>query len=147
MVRPKPTSSDPSDRTGGSTGSVPALLVGLLALDALAVLAIWGLSLAGGAFEEGLFAYQLEGAVPIFHLAAEIGMAVAALVGVVGWLRRAAWATTVLTFAAGMLTYGAVNALGWALHDDPATAIPMAITLVLAGWLLAARIRAATPRP
>jgi hypothetical protein len=120
--------------------------VALLALDALAVLAIWGLSLAGGAFEEGLFAYQLEGTVPVFHLAAEIGMAVAALAGVAGWLGRTAWATPVLTFAAGMLTYGAVNALGWALHNDPATAIPMAVTLVLAAWLLAARLRAAAPR-
>jgi hypothetical protein len=147
MARPQATSSESSESATGGGGRVPALLVGLLALDAFAILAIWGLALAGGAFEEGLFAYQLEGTVPIFHLTAEIGMAVAALVGVVGWLRRAAWATPVLTFAAGMLTYGAVNALGWALHNDPATAVPMGITLVLAGWLLAARIRAATPRP
>jgi len=147
MARLKRTASQASDGPRNGPGRLPALLVGLLALDALAVLAIWGLSLAGGAFEEGLFAYQLEGTVPIFHLTAEIGMAVAALVGVVGWLRRAAWATPVLTFAAGMLAYGAVNALGWALHNDPATAIPMAVTVVLAGWLLAARIRASTPRP
>jgi hypothetical protein len=121
---------------------LPATLVALLALDAVAILALWAGSLRSGAFEQGVFAYQLEGTVPFFHLAAELGMAVAVLVGSAGWLAAARWSLPVLTFAAGMLSYGAVNALGWALHNDVAMAVPMAVTLALAGWLLADRIRA-----
>jgi hypothetical protein len=144
-------SMSPADRTSdGATDRrrgrlLPRLLVALLTLDAAGILAIWAASLRAGAFSDGLFAYQLEGAVPFFHLAAEVGMAAAVLVGVAGWLAAARWSLPVLTFAAGMLTYGAVTSLGWALHNDVALAVPMALTVALAGWLLVARIRAGGP--
>jgi|GEM_PF-3079310 len=35
-----------------------------------------------------------------------------------------------------MLRYGAVNLLGWALHNDVTLAIPMGIAVVSAGWLM-----------
>lgn len=109
----------------------PVLLV-LLALDAAGVIGIWIASLRQGAFEQGLFTYQLEGNVPIFHLAAEFGMALATFFAVAGWAADRAWARPLLPFALGMLSYAAVNSLGWALHNDVATAAPMLATLVLA---------------
>lgn len=78
---------------------------------------------------------------PFFHLLAEVAMAVVALVGATAWLTGVRWSGPVLTFAAGMLSYGAVNAFGWALHNDPAMAMPMGLTLLLAAWLLAERVR------
>lgn len=122
--------------------SIPRLLTALVALEGLGVLAIWVGSLRAGAFSEGWFAYQLQGTVPFFHLAAEVGMAIVALVGVVGWLAAARWSTPVLTFAVGMMAYGAVNSLGWALHNDVAMAAPMAITLATAVWLLVVLVHA-----
>jgi len=35
-----------------------------------------------------------------------------------------------------MLRYGAVNLLGWALHNDVTLAITMRIAVVSAGWLM-----------
>jgi len=49
---------------------------------------------------------------------------------------RSSRTTPILTFAAGMLRYGAVNLLGWALHNDVTLAIPMGIAVVSAGWLM-----------
>lgn len=109
-------------------------------------MAIWVSSLRAGAFHEGLLRYQLEGSVPIFHLAAEFGMAIIALIGVAGWLSAARWSLPVLTFAAGMLTYGAVNSLGWAIHNDAILAVPMGVTLATAAWLMLDRIRAESSR-
>lgn len=135
---PTPSAQGP-DRSRASR--LPRLLVLLLAADALGVLVIWTISLRRGAFADGAFAYQLEGTVPFFHLLAEVGMAVVALVGAAAWLAGARWSVPVLTFAAGMLSYGAVNAFGWAIHNDPAMVLPMGLTLLLAVWLLAHRVR------
>ena len=50
-----------------------------------------------------------------------------------------------LTFAVGMMAYGAVNSLGWALHNDVAVVAPMAVTLATAVWLLVVLVRAGSP--
>ena len=125
---------------------LPTLLIVLFALVGIGVLVIWAVSLRAGAFDDGLFVYQQQGSVPIFHLVAEVGMAFAALAGVVGWLAAARWATPVLTFAAGMLTYGAVNSLGWALHNDAALAVPMGIALISTARLMIVVVRSRSPR-
>lgn len=130
-----------------SPGLRPWLLA-IVALDGLAVIAIWAVNIARGAFEEGIFSYQLQGAVPIYHLVAELSMALVLLTAVFGWATGRAWARAVLPFGLGMATYAAVNALGWAFHNDPATAVPMLVTIVLALPVLAAMIRTGTePRP
>jgi len=131
----RPATREPLPRLG------PVLLL-LLALDALGVIGIWTLSLRRGAFEEGLFTFQLQGNVPIFHLAAELGMALVTLVALAGWAAGRAWARPLLPFALGMLSYAAVNSLGWALHNDAATAAPMVATLVLAALTMGVLIRA-----
>jgi len=130
---PKPSADVSPERAGRERRPRlgPVLLV-LLALDAVGVIGLWIVSLRQGAFERGLFPYQLEGTVPIFHLAAEFGMALATLFAVAGWAAGRAWARPLLPFALGMLSYAAVNALGWALHNDVTTALPMLATLVLA---------------
>jgi len=122
------------------------VLLGLLALDAAGVIGIWIASLRRGAFEQGLFTYQLEGNVPIFHLAAEFGMALATLVAIAGWAAGRPWARPLLPFALGMLSYAAVNALGWALHNDVTTAAPMLLTLALAAVAMAKLIGAGAVR-
>ena len=43
-------------------------------------------------------------------------------------------------FGLGMFSYAAVKSLGWALHNQPVTAIPMLATLLLAGAALAVLI-------
>lgn len=120
---------------------LPFLLVALLAVEAVGVITIWVSSLRAGAFSDGVFAYQLEGSIPAFHLVAEFGMATALLVGVAGWFAGARGSSSILTFAAGMLTYGSVNALGWAVHNDVVLTIPMGIALVSAAWLMVVRLR------
>lgn len=59
-------------------------------------------------------------------------MATITLVGL--WARWTArsWGRGVLLFGLGMLGYSALNSLGWAVHNDVATAVPMVVTLVLA---------------
>ena len=116
---------------------LPRWLVAMLALEGIGVLALWAASLRADAFGDGLFAYQLQGTVPILHVSAEVGMAAALLVGAIGAVRSARWSTPVLTFAAGMLAYGAVNSLGWALHNDAILLLPMAIALGSATCILA----------
>lgn len=121
-------------------------LLAIVAIDGLAIIAIWAVNLARGAFQEGILAYQPQGAVPIYHLIAELSMALALLTAVPGWATGRTWARAVLPFGLGMGTYNAVNALGWAFHNDPATAIPMLATIVLALPVLVAMIRS-EPRP
>lgn len=57
-----------------------------------------------------------------------------------------AWDRPLLPFALGVLSYVAVHSLGWALHDDVATAAPMLATLVLAAVTMAMMIGAGARR-
>ena len=141
-ARPQPADVPERRATREPLPHLGPVLLPLLALDAVGVIGIWIASLRRGAFEKGLFTYQLEGNVPIFHLAAELGMALVTLVAVVGWAAGRAWARPLLPFALGMLSYAAVNSLGWALHNDVATAAPMLATLVLAALTMAVLIGA-----
>ncbi|MGY4707293.1 hypothetical protein ACVNPS_06010 [Candidatus Bipolaricaulota sp. J31] len=105
------------------------LLTAFLILDGVAILGIWGINLAGGAFAEGLFVYR-EGNLPILHLTAEFLMAGAALAAGIALWAGVHWGRGLALFALGTLAYSGINSLGWALHNDPAQAIPMALTLV-----------------
>ena len=87
-------------------------IAAFLVLAGIAVFAIWGVNLAGGAFATGLFVYR-DGNYPILHLAAEFLMAGIALWANVRWGRGLA------LFALGMLAYSGINSLGWALYNDP----------------------------
>lgn len=103
----------------------------LLALDCVGVFAIWMASLSEGAFEEGLLTYQLQGTVPAYHLVAEATMASVTLLGLGAHWAGRRWGNGVLLLGLGMMSYAAVNSLGWALHNDPWTAVPMIATLAL----------------
>jgi hypothetical protein len=129
-----------------ASGRVERILLALVAIDCLAVVAIWKANLAGGAFPAGLFAYQLEGTVPIFHLTAEFLMAGVTVVGLLGLWRRRAWGPVVLLLGLGMFAYSAINALGWALHNDPSTAVPMFATLLLVALLVPTMVRRLAPQ-
>lgn len=121
---------------------------GFWILMSVAILGLWGASFASGkTWEGGLFAYQ-NGNIPIFHLAAECGMSVIVLVGVVGWVRGFRWGRTVTVFGAGMFGYSAINSFGWALHNEPALTIPMSLSWVGVFLLLPLAIQPtdATPR-
>lgn len=107
------------------------LLLVLLLILSLAIFGIWGVNFAAGAFPDGVFAGQQETSLPIFHLAAEFLMAALTMVGVFGFWRKKHWAKGLTLFGMGMFTYSAINAMGWALINDPVQAIPMGITLVV----------------
>jgi branched-subunit amino acid permease len=104
-------------------------------LNCLALFALWGVSLATGhAWERGLFAYQ-DGNVPVFHLVAELSMAVVMLVGLLAWWRRREWGPLLALVAAGMFGYSGVNSMGWALHNDPVLPVPMGLSVIGLAWL------------
>jgi hypothetical protein len=107
------------------------LLTGLLLLNCLGIFWIWGTALDEGAFAEGIFTYQMEGNIPIFHLAAEFGMAILTAIGLIGWWRNRAWGRAILMLGLGMFTYSAINSMGWALVNDFVLVIPMVFTLLL----------------
>jgi hypothetical protein len=90
---------DPEDvaNQGGTMHRWKPLLAGLLLLNCLGIFWIWGTALGEGAFAAGLFRYQLEGNIPIFHLTAELGMAILTAVGVVGWWGNWKWGRILLT--------------------------------------------------
>lgn len=97
--------------------------------------AVGGLWLASlpGAFEDGVLTYagtEDVGNIPIFHLVAELTMAVTALGA--GWAlhREAQHARTLAYLASGMLTYSAINSSGWLLHNQPVVLAATAGTLV-----------------
>ena len=105
------------------------LIAAFLVLAGIAVFAIWGMNLAGGAFANGLFVYR-DGNYPILHLAAEFLMAGAALAAGIALWANVRWGRGLALFALGTLAYSGINSLGWALHNDPTQAIPMGLTLV-----------------
>jgi uncharacterized membrane protein len=121
-------------------------LLALVALDGLAIIAIWAVNLAQGAFDEGILTYQLQGTVPLYHLIAELTMALVLLTAVLGWATGRGWARAVLPFGLGMGTYAAINALGWAFHNDPVTAVPVLVTIVLAVLVVTAMSRSRRER-
>src|SRR3712207_6411120 len=111
------------------------LAAGFLVLAGLGVLSIWGISLVQGAFADGLWHYQ-DGNYPLFHLAAEGLMGVAALIAGAALWRGTAAGCGLGLLACGMLGYSAVNNAGWPLRNDPTLLVPMGATLV--GALLTA---------
>jgi hypothetical protein len=117
------------------------LLIILLVLSCVGVFAIWMVELAGGAFDEGIFTYQLQGNIPIFHLIAEYGMAIVLLIGAVGWWQNRGWGRGVTLFGLGMFSYAAINSMGWALHNNVAVALPMVAVLLLAALALPLLLR------
>ena len=99
-------------------------------LNCLAIFVLWAVTLATGhGWQQGLFAYQ-NGNIPIFHLVAELSMAIVTLAGLVGWLRARRWGPPLALLGAGMFGYSAVNSMGWAIHNQPALAIPMGLSLI-----------------
>jgi len=100
------------------------LLATSLLLVGVAILGIWGMNLADGAFPEGVLVYQ-DGNYPILHLATEFLMAGAALAAGIVLLTGARWGRGLALFALGTLAYSGINSLGWALHNDLTQAIPM----------------------
>ena len=98
-------------------------------LDGLAVLALWIATFATGrAWEQGLFVYQ-NGNIPLFHVVAECLMALVTLLGVLAWIAKKRWGRLLALVGAGMFGYSAINSMGWAIHNAPALAIPMALSL------------------
>jgi hypothetical protein len=104
----------------------------LIALDGLAILALWVVSLTSGAFGgiAGLFVYQ-EGNFPILHIIAEVLMGTLALVSGIGLMRRKPWARGLALAALGMLGYSSINSAGWPIRNDPSLLAPMVATLTL----------------
>jgi hypothetical protein len=108
------------------------LLISLLIISGLAMFGVWAKLLPKRPFPEGLLAYQMDGMVPAFHLAAEFMMAAITIVGAIGWAVGAAWGPVVAVFGLGFFTYSSINSLGWALHNSKSLAIPMIIIPVVA---------------
>ena len=109
------------------------LIAAFLVLAGIAVFAIWGMNLAGGAFANGLFVYG-DGNYPILHLAAEFLMAGITLAGAIGWWAGIRWGRGLTLFGLGMFVYSSINSLGWALYNNPLVAIPMILTLSVAAF-------------
>lgn len=93
-----------------------------------AIVAIWILSLATGAFATGVFTYQ-DGNYPILHLIAELVMGALACAAGVGLWRGSRWGARLALFALGWMCYSAINSAGWAIANDPALLFPMIVTL------------------
>jgi hypothetical protein len=110
-------------------------LVAFFVLCSAAVFVYWPIALAGGAFPDGVLAFQPLGNVPLAHLCAEFLMAGVTLIAAVAWGLRQPWGAPLLLFGLGMFSYGTLNALGWALYESPPLAVLMA--LVLGGSMLA----------
>ncbi len=106
-----------------------SLVIAFLLIEAVSILGIWAMSLAGGAFAGGVLTYQ-EGNYPILHLIAEGLMAALSLAGAVGLWRQARWGRDVALVACGALAYSATNSMGWTLHNNPPLAAPMVFTLI-----------------
>ena len=107
------------------------MLAALMILFSVGIFTLWTMNLLNGAFADGLFTYQLEGNIPIFHLVAEGLMAIVTLIGAVGLLARRRWAVSVLIFGLGWFSYSAINSMGWAVANDITQGIPMAASLVV----------------
>lgn len=106
------------------------LVMGFWFLQCAGVVAFWALVLSRGAgWSEGLLVYQ-NGNIPLFHLVAELAMAVVVAVGLVGWRGRRTWGPPLALVGAGMFGYSAINSMGWAIHNDPVLAVPMVVSLL-----------------
>jgi hypothetical protein len=104
----------------------------LLALDGLAVISLWTLSLTSGAFGgmAGLFVYQ-DGNFPALHVTAEVLMGVLSIVSGIGLTREQSWARGLALVAVGMLGYSSINSAGWPLRNDPNLLVPIVATALL----------------
>jgi hypothetical protein len=107
----------------------------------VSIYTIWALNLATGVFSEGILVPGTSTGLPIFHLTAEFLMATLTLTGAVGLWRRTRWGGGVTLVGLGMFTYSAINALGWAVINDPAQGIPMLLTIVMAVFAVPHLIR------
>jgi hypothetical protein len=72
-------------------------------------------------------------AIPIFHLVAELFMAVLPAVGAVAWWRGVRWGPAMVLFGFGTWIYAVANAVAWAVVNDPVVLTPMLLSLVVAG--------------
>ena len=113
-----------------SSKRLKQLVLGFYALASLGIFVIWIINLLNGAWEQGIFAYQLTGSIPVFHLAAEFLMALVTLAGITGLAANRRWGRSVFLLGVGMFTYSAINAFGWALHNDLAQGIPMILSVL-----------------
>ena len=103
-----------------------------VALDGVAVVGLWMLSLSSGAFGgiPGLLVYQ-DGNFPVLHVSAELLMGLLAIVCGIALMRRQAWANGLALFALGMLAYSSINSAGWPIKNNPSLLLPMIATGVL----------------
>lgn len=108
------------------------VVLGFYALASLGIFALWTLNLARGAWEQGIFKYQLTGNIPVFHLTAEFLMALITLAGILGLAANRRWGQLVFVLGIGMFLYSAINSFGWALHNDLAQGIPMILSALFA---------------
>jgi hypothetical protein len=113
----------------------------VLVVLSLAIYVIWALNLAAGAFSEGILVPDTSTGLPIFHLTAEFLMVTVTLIGAVGLCTGTRWGRGVTLVGLGMFTYAAINALGWAVVNDPVQGIPMVLTVVLAVFAVPHLIR------
>lgn len=98
------------------TNAWPAIL--LAAWGGLAAMAE-GLALAGMGFGDATVGAPIR-SIPIFHLSAELLMAVVPAVGAVAWWQGRRWGPSLVLFGLGTWVYAVANAAAWAVVNEPA---------------------------
>lgn len=128
-----------------TSSSWPALVLGAIAIAAAAVRVTlivndgWGQWLEPHPWRSVL----------VVHLVAEFLMATLPAVGVVAWWIGRRWGAKILVLGLGAVIYASLNAVGWALANNPLLAIGMVIGLIIAVgtcWRLCAHPRSVLAR-
>lgn len=112
-------------------------VVGFFALNALIVLAAWGMLLGGNPFPEWLVHPRLAASVPPQNVLAEVLMALLAFVGAGYALAGHGWGWPLVLFSAGMFFYGAIANLPLVANSHPLLTVPMIVTAGAAAILAA----------
>jgi hypothetical protein len=106
----------------------PAMLLGTIALTA----ATARLAAMASAGFDAWHGPRGSSSVIFFHLVAEFLMATLPAVGAVAWWYGRHWGPQVMVLGLGASAYASLNAIGWALVNQVALAIPMALGLAVA---------------
>ncbi|MEW6032885.1 MAG: hypothetical protein AB1645_08405 [Bacillota bacterium] len=107
----------------------PAFLVGVfLILAGLFIAGYWVSFILQGGMTGGLWTVE-NGTYLVFHQAAEVAAAVAAVAGGYGLLRGRPWGLSAALVALGALLYATINALGFSVYARPELFPALAATL------------------
>lgn len=109
---------------------IKLVLIFFFLLTGIYLIAEQGWRIYTGAIPARLFEYN-AGTIPIFSVSIQFLTGIASFIA--GWTMwaRATWSAGWCMFTLGLLIYHNVQALGPAIHNRPASAIPMVIILLV----------------